>query len=363
MLRDSDRVTAATGFFFDDILGYVYASTYGRGVFRLPLPPANPSDFNQDDYNDVLWWNGGGDGGLEAWLLNGRTITATVTGGPAVSASSGWAPIRGGDFDADGWSDILWWNASAASISYWFMNGVNEAAIYENPVGGTWSVAGAGDFNGDGKTDVLFNDAQSQRAAVWLTTDRQHVFVGAPISYGSGGWAPVAVADFNDDGKADVLWQNSNGDFSIWYMNGAAVATFGHVFTGAQSPWNVVAARDFNGDGEPDILWRNAAAGQVAIWLMQNGSDHQSEASIRQWITPSGSVGAEWFVVGVADYALLPSPTSPDGRAEILWQSSSHTHAVTMWSFQGTDASTFDLASTAQVGNVPAGGWSVVPNF
>ena len=33
----------------------------------------------------------------------------------------------------------------------------------------------------------------------------------------------IGTGDFNDDGDSDILWQNTNGQVSIWEMNGTNV--------------------------------------------------------------------------------------------------------------------------------------------
>jgi hypothetical protein len=36
-------------------------------------------------------------------------------------------------------------------------------------------------------------------------------------------WNVALTGDFNGDGKSDILWRNTNGDTSIWCMNGTTV--------------------------------------------------------------------------------------------------------------------------------------------
>jgi hypothetical protein len=38
-------------------------------------------------------------------------------------------------------------------------------------------------------------------------------------------WNVALTGDFNGDGKSDILWHNTNGDTSIWYMNGTMVSS------------------------------------------------------------------------------------------------------------------------------------------
>jgi FG-GAP repeat len=43
----------------------------------------------------------------------------------------GWAIVETGDFNSDGKSDILWFNAGSGAVGAWLMNG----ATIKSPVG------------------------------------------------------------------------------------------------------------------------------------------------------------------------------------------------------------------------------------
>jgi hypothetical protein len=34
-------------------------------------------------------------------------------------------------------------------------------------------------------------------------------------------WNVAITGDFNGDGTSDIFWRNTNGDTSIWFINGA----------------------------------------------------------------------------------------------------------------------------------------------
>ena len=83
-------------------------------------------------------------------------------------------------------------------------------------------------------------------------------------------WAIAGTGDFNADGKSDILWHNSNGDTSIWLMtaSGTQVQVLSTTDLGVvPTSWNVAVTGDFNGDGKSDILWRNTN-GDTSIWFM-----------------------------------------------------------------------------------------------
>jgi hypothetical protein len=54
-------------------------------------------------------------------------------------------------------------------------------------------------------------------------------------------WNVALTGDFNNDGMSDILWRNSNGDASIWFMNGTSVSSVGSlgIISTGWVPWTV----------------------------------------------------------------------------------------------------------------------------
>jgi hypothetical protein len=98
------------------------------------------------------------------------------------------------------------------------------------------------------------------------TTPGSYIRVGtipAPPVTGAG------THDFYGNLFSDILWRNTNGDTTIWAMNGSQVLSTPDLGT-VPASWVIVGQRDFNGDGNCDILWRNTS-GDTSIWLMDGG--------------------------------------------------------------------------------------------
>jgi len=229
-------------------------------------------DFNGDGYADLLWRDTAGD--VAIWLMNGTTILNPTTSYVA-TVSPAWSIVGTGDFNGDGKSDILW-RDTAGDVAIWLMNGttiLNPTTSYVGTVSpSTWTIVGTGDFNGDGYTDILWRDTAGD-VAIWEMNGTTILNPTATyVATVSTAWSIVGTGDFNGDGMSDILWQDTSGDVAIWEMNGTTILnpTTSYVATVSPSIWSIVETGDFNGDGYSDILWRDTS-GDVTIWLM-NGT-------------------------------------------------------------------------------------------
>jgi hypothetical protein len=246
-------------------------STTELGILPNSWQIVGLRDFNGDGNADLLWSNTNGD--TRIWLMTGAQVSQTTDLGVV---PNGWSIVGTGDFNGDGYGDILWRNTNG-DTAIWLMTGTATqmqalSMIDLGPVPSNWNIAGTGDFNGDGYTDILWRDTSGD-TGVWLMTgSATQVQMLSWTDFGlvPTSWHIAGTGDFNGDGYTDILWQNTNGDTAIWPMTGTATQVrmssaidFGVVPTG----WSIAETGDFNGDGYTDILWRNTN-GDTAIWFM-----------------------------------------------------------------------------------------------
>ncbi len=248
-------------------------------------------DFNGDGRADILLQNSN-TGNFYIWEQNGLAL---VGGGPVGPDLPGpfWQEKGIGDFNGDGYSDILFQNINTGDNYIWELRGTT--IVGGGPVGPTvgaeWQAKGTGDFNGDGRSDILFQNANTGTCYIWELNDTN---VG---TNGYVGWVPGAewqvkgTGDFNGDGRSDIVLQNvNNGSCYIWELNGTDLIGGGLVgwIPGAQ--WNVGATGDYNGDGKSDILLQNTNSGESYLWEL-DGTNLIGSGNVG-WIP-----GAEWQVV------------------------------------------------------------------
>jgi lipopolysaccharide export system protein LptA len=220
-------------------------------------------DFNHDSKADIIVQTA--DGTPQIWLMNGTSVTSTVT---LSNSGPTWHVIATGDFNSDGNTDILWQNNDGLPV-IWFMNATSltGGAVLPNS-GPSWHVIGTGDFNGDGKSDIIWQNTDGL-PFIWEMNGASIIGAGALPNSGPS-WHVIGTGDFNGDGKADLLWQNDDGLPVIWEMNGTSMIG-GAVLPNSGPSWHAIGTSDFNGDGKSDIIWQSTD-GLPFIWEMNGAS-------------------------------------------------------------------------------------------
>jgi hypothetical protein len=105
------------------------------------------------------------------------------------------------------------------------------------PSSGTaWKAIGTGDFNGDGFSDILFQNKSTGQVSVW-EMDGTSLIGGGKVSANPGpSWHAIGT-----DGGSDILFQNTSGQSSIWDMNGTTIAGGGPVTPNPGSSWHAIS--------------------------------------------------------------------------------------------------------------------------
>lgn len=268
--------------------------------------PSN--DVNGDGKSDLLWFNSS-DSHLIYWLMDGAARTTAQ----ALPVDAGYTPIGSGDFDGNGYADVLWKTASG-DVYMWLGDGVQftSVRVANYPTG--WTLAGTGDVDGDGKTDLFWYNPTTGKVTYWLmagaTMTQWREFTTSP------GLTPLAIGDFDGNKNADILWKTPSGGMYMWLF---ASGSFNwHKINPYPAGWTVVGTGDVNSDGKADLLWYNTVTGKMTYWLM-NGS------TLAQWKQFTTSKGLTPLAVG--DF-------NGDKTADVLWETS--TGDLYMWLFSGS---------------------------
>lgn len=258
-------------------------TTIGNGSwYRGMATGPNPvGDWSGDGAPDLLWRDYGALGINFFWKLWGNGVLGSQQlqfslGDPA------WRIEGTGDFNQDGWPDILWRHALYGTNVLWYMKGASYLGgltLRAEP-DTAWRVGGVTDFDGDGRPDILWRHAQSGANRVWRVDVGRGGYVGelGLSSVSDTGWEFAGAGDFDRDGRADVLWRNpGTGVNGIWALQAPAS---GQLIPRAWMPldsqgdasWRLQAVADFNGDGNLDVAWRRSSGENTLWYLSPNGT-------------------------------------------------------------------------------------------
>jgi hypothetical protein len=207
-------------------------------------------DFNGDGSADIAgrvlqtgqWW---------VSLSGGSTASGTslwTSWSPKVS----WVDVQVGDFNGDGSADLA---GRVSQTGQWWVAISNGSTAFTNQLWGAWSPAvtwvdvKVGDFNGDGFTDIIGRVAQTGQWWVAFSNGSSAFSNGLFAVWSTAvTWVDVQVGDFNADGRDDItgrvsstgqwwtsLSQGTTSTTSLWDTWSTAV-TWADVHSGVFAP-------------------------------------------------------------------------------------------------------------------------------
>lgn len=184
--------------------------------------------------------------------------------------------IAGGDFNHDGFFDIVVIDDNGFTVSLGNGDGTFRKAAYYATPQLTYSVA-VGDFNNDGNLDIVFANLNPSTVTVYLGNG-DGTFQSPVSSNTTEGSYFVAVGDFNNDKKLDiaivdppyvsVLLGNGDGTFQAPSDNDS--------FAGAI--W--LAVGDFNNDHNLDVIAAGYSGSSYNVGVLLGNGNGTLEDSI-----------------------------------------------------------------------------------
>ncbi|MFI5215046.1 MAG: FG-GAP repeat domain-containing protein, partial [Candidatus Limnocylindria bacterium] len=230
--------------------------------------PATRLDFDADGHADVLLHHAAR-GRLERWAVQPGRLTGRAVL-PRISLSA--RIVGNGDYDGDGFSDLL--ALDAGQVSVWLLHGASP--IGGGPVGEVigpdGSVEGSGDYDGDGVSDLLVRRPALGRVELWSMSGGQVVAADVLGPDPGPGWRVIGSGDHDADGVSDVLWRSpSEGKLVRWRMLERGRFESRTLTAPVDAGWEGVGVADYDANGCADVLWRNRETGDLMATFYESG--------------------------------------------------------------------------------------------
>lgn len=248
----------------------------------------------------------GGSGSLS--LSIGSQIShAAANGGVQSSAVYGNGVafnLETADFNRDGIVDVA--TGSGASVAILLGNGngsFKAMTTYDNA--GSATGIDAGDFNNDGYADVVRTNQSNGQVGILLGNGDGSL--KAVVNYNTtlpnSRW--VNAADLNQDGSLDLIVENLAGGTTINVLLGNGDGSFGSpiVLTTGTSALENPAVGDINGDGFYDLAVSDYGSNTVSVFFGNGNGTFKSRVAYSSGAQPSGVILEDFNRDGILDMA------------------------------------------------------------
>jgi len=190
--------------------------------------------------------------------------------------------ISAGDFNEDGFTDLITTNIGSNSLSLLFGNGdgtfKDQVKI---DVGREPRAIALNDYNGDGRQDLAVACSGSDQVAIFLGLANGTFGAGPRYAVHR---TPVSIAsgDFNRDGKLDLIVALRNDKIKVLLGQGDGTFVDGVLYEYGDTPTSLAVA-DLNQDGKLDVAVTNGGpmSSAVSIWLGNGDGTFRGPADYR----------------------------------------------------------------------------------
>jgi hypothetical protein len=293
------------------------------------------------------------DDGRITWYENAGGANPWFGAHPVAADMPSAVAVHAGDFDADGYLDLVGASEDTNRIFWYRNNGARpptfEARTIRNgpaPPGNMDYAKSvfAADIDGDGDMDVAFVSEQQNQVGWYENQGRGAQFSERILATNADHAKAVIVADIDSDGDADILAASSVDNKVLLFENtrGAPANFTGRIVTNSARGARAVHAADIDGDGDIDLF--SASRDDNRITLYVNQTTHRTALLTSQQesiLSVQRSARAVW----TADI-------DNDGRRDIL---SVSLNQVSWYRNEGGQPPRFTQYTVAN--NLEAGRW------
>ena len=244
-------------------------------------------DFNGDGYSDIVWY-AVGDGDSHLWFGSPWGFVDK-----SFTVSALYRPVAG-DFDGDGLSDIFWYGPDALLDAVWYGEPNGSFSVSFFSIAGDFEPV-VGDYDGSGMDDILWYDAGLDPDYLWWA-DAGRAFEGSSITV-NGSYQPFA-GDFDGDRQSDIFWYGPGRSRDILWFG----KTNRH-FSSRSAQINAVykpVVGDFLGRGTDDILWYGVGEKRDVLYIGRASRTFRGQSLDMQGVYDDAFAG-DWDADGLED--------------------------------------------------------------
>jgi len=238
-----------------------------------------------------------------------KTKYAAINYTPPAPGWKYWQVVGTGDFNGDGYTDILLWNATSQEGIVLLMKGaLVTGQISINPTHAAlappWKFGGIGDFDENGYSDIVLFDADNNIEILYMgASGYLYSSDFGPQNFGSG-WQMAGVGDVQGDGYANILWTNASTSqigYSLFNNNGPAPNQVEYTTILNNPPYlptgsSISALGDYNGDASMDMLLNIPGSSNVSAWYLGLFASNNFTAGPGPVIQPA--LSSDWQIQG-----------------------------------------------------------------